>query len=170
MPNWCACSLLIKGSSSDLNEFYETLNTSNGREDIVYFSFHQTVPRPDGSDWYSWNNENWGTKWDASDVDVITRTHTKFLVRFNTAWSPPLSWLESVSSSFPQLTFRISYCESGMQFYGTQERCKSKGESHSDQYGFLDDDLIELEDSYEVNPNGRLSNFMSIYSLVSIGG
>lgn len=136
MPNWCGCSLKITGPKKALDAFKATLNTPNSHGEKVPFAFHQTVPFPangfqgDLSDkdraecaakgipnWYDWNTANWGTKWDASDPDVEINPKS-IKITFQTAWSPPLEWLEKASKAHPELTFEMGYSEYGMNFYG----------------------------------------------------
>ncbi len=171
MPNWCACSLSIKGTEDDLKLFYDTLNTPNKEGLVVLFSFHQNVPRPSNTNWYTWNIENWGTKWDATNVSVASETPTKFLVQFDTAWSPPLSWLKTVSKKYPTMKFKLAYCESGMEFYGVVTRHDIYGEVHTSEYEFLkDDEIYDDDDTVEINVKGRLHWFMTKYSLLHTGG
>ena len=46
--------------------------------------------------WYSWCNQNWGTKWDACHVQ-ITRDDKDYLeICFDTAWSPAIPVIEKI--------------------------------------------------------------------------
>jgi hypothetical protein len=61
----------------------------------------------EGDRWYNWRIQNWGTKWNAYDVDVIDDE-----IIFNTAWSTPLPVLLLLSTKFPEVEFRLKYaCE-----------------------------------------------------------
>ena len=72
-----------------------------------------------GDNWYDWNVRHWGTKWDVSVVDdekypeteLMEETETSLAYRFNTAWSPPLPAIETLSSQYPNLEFNLSYEE-----------------------------------------------------------
>ncbi|MGD9728563.1 MAG: hypothetical protein AB7V39_19530, partial [Nitrospiraceae bacterium] len=71
--------------------------------------------------WYVWNNENWGTKWDAYDVvvggasTILERLATASdersteVVRFDTAWAPPIPVFEAMADQFPELNFVFSW-------------------------------------------------------------
>jgi hypothetical protein len=139
MPNYCCNHLKVTGPKKDLDAFKATLNTKNVWGDIVEFSFNQTVPAPANMvttnismeemarlneqgipNWYNWQSENWGCKWDASEVDLDVKPKSVD-VRFETAWNPPLDWLKSASKAHPKLTFALAYCERGASFYGEAE-------------------------------------------------
>tara|TARA_B100001094_G_scaffold304460_1_gene333434 strand:- start:187 stop:870 length:684 start_codon:yes stop_codon:yes gene_type:complete len=55
-------------------------------------------PRPTDQDqnWYEWNTENWGTKWES---EVLATDYCKnrnvFIVEIETAWSPPKKALQN---------------------------------------------------------------------------
>ena len=60
------------------------------------------------SNWYAWNNWNWGTKWDCSES--IYNQEDKML-EFQTAWSCPQEILLKMSEMFPDLQFNGSYAD-----------------------------------------------------------
>ena len=60
------------------------------------------------SDWYDWKNINWGTKW-IQDFEVVESLNEKLIYTFESAWAPPISLLEKISSHYSKLKFSISY-------------------------------------------------------------
>ena len=60
------------------------------------------------SNWYDWNLENWGTKWDASES--IYSQEDKIL-EFQTAWACPQEILLKMTEMFPDLQFNGSYAD-----------------------------------------------------------
>jgi hypothetical protein len=44
--------------------------------------------------WYSWNWENWGTKWDANEVMIGSCDGECIELHFDSAWSPPVALYE----------------------------------------------------------------------------
>ena len=69
-------------------------------------------------DGYSWCDNMWGTKWDI-DVEYVNKDDKEeSIYAFGSAWSPPLEWLNKVSSDFPDLIFEIRYHEDGCAFGG----------------------------------------------------
>lgn len=135
MPNWVYNSLHIDGSKEDMAKLKEeftkphpifsysesdkwihidgTWNMSEGGE----YSFRNIVMPNDlewyhtGENWYHWNIENWGTKWDMSDVDILEDTETSVLLTFSTAWSPPLAVFGALCEKYPNVSFSMSYEE-----------------------------------------------------------
>jgi hypothetical protein len=72
-----------------------------------------------GDNWYDWNVRNWGTKWDVAvsdddsypETELIEEWSDRLIYSFNTAWSPPLPAIETLSKQYPSLTFNLSYEE-----------------------------------------------------------
>jgi len=56
--------------------------------------------------WYYWQTENWGTKWNASDVFVLDNG-----VEFQTAWSMPFGIFEKLSELFPDVEILVKYAD-----------------------------------------------------------
>lgn len=129
MPNWCENVLEI--TVNTLEEREQVKEALLGKEGD--FSFGNTVPMPESisreplssadwnsglPNWYNWSTENWGTKWDAGDVDVIDVSDTELRLTFDTAWSPAEAWVKSTSEVLPFAEFTLIYSEEGMDFSG----------------------------------------------------
>jgi hypothetical protein len=76
----------------------------------------------EGSDWYNFNNREWGTKWDVAVCEDDTYPTTtieetengeNYVVHYNfeTAWSRPLPAIQKLSAQYPTLLFTLSYEE-----------------------------------------------------------
>jgi hypothetical protein len=58
------------------------------------------------TDWYGWQNANWGTKWNACDsMEFDTE------IEFNTAWSTPFALLLKLSEKYPEVTINVKYAD-----------------------------------------------------------
>lgn len=68
---------------------------------------------------YSWELDNWGTKWGGVDVWLDEDSPKLLRYNFNTPWSPPMPWLNKVAADWPELTFDLEYTEPGMGFRGS---------------------------------------------------
>jgi len=60
------------------------------------------------SDWYGWNCDNWGTKWDCSDSHY---TEEDKILQFQTAWACPEKIIAEMKLAFPDLRFDGSYAD-----------------------------------------------------------
>lgn len=69
--------------------------------------------------WYNWQVANWGTKWDACNVEFLKKNDSEILrYSFDTAWSPPIMWLAKTAKMFPKLLFSLTYEGEGEKFMG----------------------------------------------------
>lgn len=89
-------------------------------------------------DGYHWNIANWGTKWDVYG-DGITAAEMgwkpgadSLFIGFDTAWSPPIAWMEKVAERFTELQFKLHYEEPGCFFAG--DLYAENGEHWLDEY------------------------------------
>jgi hypothetical protein len=131
MPNWCYNRLSISGNKTELKLFRE-LAKGGGTE----LSLAKLYPEPDyskikvkptfpsitkevrkGEEWWDWRVQNWGTKWDIEAVlDSADESYLEY--SFDSAWSPPIQWLQKIVKDFPKLLFTLKYEEEGMGFMG----------------------------------------------------
>jgi hypothetical protein len=58
------------------------------------------------ADWYGWQINNWGTKWNASESMDFGDG-----IEFNTAWSTPFSLLVKLSLKYPEVTINVRYAD-----------------------------------------------------------
>ena len=80
----------------------------------------ETYNFPDGKNddrWYHWCIENWGTKWDVSELDIEYDDECLELT-FSTAWSPPEGIMQELKDKYPDLGFSCFYDEPGMEIAG----------------------------------------------------
>ena len=77
---------------------------------------------PDGTTddrWYSWRLANWGTKWDAYEVEIDdSEMHYGFEVSFDTAWSPPEEICYAIKEQFDDVSVSWFFDEPGMEVAG----------------------------------------------------
>ena len=141
MPNWCWNHLEVTGDEIQLREFVEKSTIDIEKDDE--FSFNGTYPMHEDlnitagtqtqdekeqailnkakygyTDWYEWHCGEWGTKWDACEPEILHNDINFFSVSFETAWSPPIEWIDHIMKDFPGLCFELEYEESGMCFGG----------------------------------------------------
>ena len=66
--------------------------------------------------WYSWCLANWGTKWEATDIDVSFSDENEISCSFMTAWAPPIPVYEALVAKGFNIV--ATYREEGMGFMG----------------------------------------------------
>ena len=106
MPNWTNNEVTIKGDIAKIAE-----GLAEGKE-----LFSLVHPKPDDiDDWYSWNVNNWGTKWD-TNAEIVEVTEDSISLSFDTAWAPPIAFYDRLR----ELGFEVNatFLETGMMFVG----------------------------------------------------
>jgi len=58
------------------------------------------------TDWYTWSEANWGTKWNAYYFSLEDDTN-RLEFSFDTAWTPPVPVLEKLREMWPALKFEF---------------------------------------------------------------
>ena len=64
-----------------------------------------------GSDnWYDWNIKTYGTKWDVEVLEnEFFKSEEQFECSFDTAWSPPGTFLQNLQDKFKKLDIRLTF-------------------------------------------------------------
>lgn len=120
MPNWCENEVDVIGTLVDRVAFADFIvgeEECDGKTIDLLFSFNKILPRPPKIDWYTWNVNNWGCKWEANNIDLVVKDK-RHTYMFLTAWSPPSPVLRACARAFPQLRFTHRYWECGIGFRG----------------------------------------------------
>jgi len=117
MPNWCSNYVTLTNedtSKIDALEATLTANDEGGETNVL----NALIPRPieEEDNWYSWNCENWGTKWDISVQDWGRDGPETIWINFDSAWSPPVTAYETLFEE--GWTVDAEYYEPGMGFVG----------------------------------------------------
>ncbi len=92
--------------------------------------------------WYDWCCNNWGTKWDLGymKMDVLP---DEVLIFSQTAWSPPLIGITSISELYPLLHFTVEYAEPGCNFQGVAEIENGDCYDERGEYDYSQDEMEE---------------------------
>lgn len=154
MPNWVSNGIVIEGSDTDVQEFLEKAKKVHEApsgyriDEDDSFRFWNFIPVPkevwdeyypngEGSlsmddqkrnpnNWYDWNINNWGTKWEACRPSTdfeLNHTHKTGTahIEFDTAWAPPEFVFQAMVAQHPNLKFKIRSVEEqgwGMEWRG----------------------------------------------------
>ena len=68
--------------------------------------------------WYDWRVQNWDTKWDCYDVEIVDDDPDQLEVEFSTAWSPPEAICSAIREQYPDLSVSWFYDEPGVEMAG----------------------------------------------------
>jgi hypothetical protein len=118
MPNWCSVVLRFCGEEAAVQSFLARWKNP----ECLSFQDFVPIPEEEEDNWYEWNCNNWGTKWDLpEDQTQVVKGNGYVDVETQTAWSPPIKFLEKVAKDFPDLCVSISYSEPAMMFAGYRE-------------------------------------------------
>jgi hypothetical protein len=119
MPNWCMNSLEVEGPAKVLGAWVKAIEVNKASETGLFGTFVVPEYNEDESNWWVAHNNAWATKW---DVEISKLDWEKYVdgvkLRFDTAWSPPIAWLETMSVNWPTLVFKMAFEETGMDFMG----------------------------------------------------
>jgi len=160
MPNWVYTYVTVDGPETSINRFKDhasaegEITTSDGKTHTTegafsfwnfkappphkYEEYFETNGWSNGQqtgqgewNWYQWNVENWGTKWDACNAELTDSSDTHLSYRFETAWSPANTAFKAIVKQYPDLTFEFN-CEEeqgwGVIFTGRKGKLKVKDE------------------------------------------
>ena len=89
-----------------------------GKDGQLMFETHEFPDGKNDDRWYHWNISNWGTKWDASNVDIAYSDESQIEITFDTAWSPPEPICNRLREMFDDIHVSWFYDEPGMEFAG----------------------------------------------------
>lgn len=92
-------------AKGELTDIEKSFGVSRGITQEMHDEF---IEKFGYADWYGWQNSNWGTKWNASDVDW---SEDNDRVSFNTAWATPFELFLNLSKKYPLARFEIEYAD-----------------------------------------------------------
>jgi Ferredoxin-like domain in Api92-like protein len=115
MPNWCSNRAVITGPALVIREITEILN----QDDTPLLNW--MVPEPkDNEGWYEWRVNNWGCKWDVSDVYFENQAEEDSIeFSFCSPWGPPNEAFRAWAEADGRVEFNLEYWEPGIGFVGS---------------------------------------------------
>ena len=147
MPNWCMNRLTISHTNDDMVDRFE--NAYN-----LGKACNEFLPLPEGEDWYNWQINNWGTKWDiGADMGTdkeeryglkATRVDNEVSCSFDSAWSPPIGLYDKLIELGYDV--KATYWEPGMAFCGIWDN----GADHYCDYTSKDMIPVALWNEYDM--------------------
>ena len=114
------------------------------------------------TDWYNWQVQNWGTKWDIGAdgnpaVDLGTDFGKGLILGFDSAWSPPINAYEKLTEM--GFTIKAYYYEPGMCFAGIWE----DGNDEFYDYSSMNSEQVAEEFPSELDEMFCISESMAEY-------
>lgn len=170
----------LKANSKFTGDFgkikvHKSKDTEWRRELIPTKEYTEYLKETFGSDnWYGWNNDNWGTKWDVHP-EIWDDSEDCINFSFDSAWAPAEAFFDALADRYG-IEYELSYHESGCRFAGICSYLNGKYDqktAEGDEYALfvikefdepiesviyeLDsyqtfDEFIEAEPSYSNNP------------------
>lgn len=127
MPNHVKTIIKASGPKEDLLKVHEKYSSEDEYGCTIFPDFHKVIPHPPNiftgnldhearelcrkeniPNWYDWQIENWGTKWNSYDHDFHSMDEE---FSFDTAWSHPLPIILEMSKQNPEVTFEVMYAD-----------------------------------------------------------
>ena len=142
MPNWCSNQLRVFGPDEDVARFKEQAAGCSPWEHVKdqehnVLNFHSLVPIPPeilaagyNDAGYNWEREQWGCKWGACASHLMDEWEGHLHYAFETAWAPPVPFLEKLAPQWPTLKFLLDYEELSMGFKGITKAAGAVIEDH----------------------------------------
>ena len=136
MPNYTRNKLIVTGLSEDVERFVDHIGQTMDFEKIIpppANMFREDLGEKERKEcvekgipnWYDWQREHWGTKWNASDCEEVILTHfehtsyAEAIYRFDTAWSTPEPVIRRIIEDWPELEIDGGYIDEGYEFCGS---------------------------------------------------
>lgn len=114
MPNWC--DNLVTLRHSDKSKIDALEQELLKKENMQVFDSLRPRPADQEENWYDWNCENWGTKWDATVYEWDREGNNEIWISFDSAWSPPTQLYQFLVDSGWEVS--AYYHEGGMAYCG----------------------------------------------------
>jgi len=176
MPNWCNNNVEISGPNKIIDQIEKIVDESKNTEGQGLLDWMKPMPKElrdttadmkedkkmlkkyGHSDWYSWANSEWGTKWDISSefYSVDRQYHTEqdegtstIRFGFDSAWAPPLTAFADWLDKNEECSLKCWYYEPGCDFAG-------EWDNHDDQCIEISKEASNgSEDRFWKTPLGR---------------
>jgi len=109
----------VNGTEEEKKSVIQRINAFNMKLDEVIKLGEQAVENKKKyghHTWYNWCKANWGTKWDAINVQLLDVTETKIEFAFETAWSEPRPIYEEIVKKYPNIELEIDYANEDLGY------------------------------------------------------
>ena len=113
MPNYVLNSLTfsVEDSTEDILEYIR------GKTEFDFDKINPIPPEISEKDLRYWCIQNWGTKWNAEDIEVTVDDEVRAIL-FRTPWGPPLEIYTILSKIFPETLFEFQFLKESKRYGG----------------------------------------------------
>lgn len=155
MPNWCYNTIEIEGPKAAIDKFEKHLDDTKGKDWFSYFVKPETELKDD--EWYGWNLENYGCKWNCDAYDWQRVEPESISFTFDSPWAPPIALyhnienieIEDIAGNIDYYRVSAQYLEEGMQFVGRFDDGQDECYEYSDLES-LDDIPEEIIENWGI--------------------
>ena len=104
--------MTLSGPQKDIKDLFKFIKSDRTffDKESTLFDFERVVPIPPAKEysknWYNWNIEHWGTKWNAYDCK-----HNDNTLIFTTAYTIPYNILIALSEKYKHIFIDVQYQE-----------------------------------------------------------
>ena len=108
------------------NEIQKYIDLDEGFDDKEINIFNILRPRPSNEEenWYEWNCQNWGTKWEAGVQDATIFDNERIELWLQTAWGPPVQLMKYLVEEL-RFDVYLTYASPENQDWGFIQRVPS---------------------------------------------
>lgn len=116
MPNWCSNTLdVCHDDKEKIDALEKFLDERKGKDFFDFF----IEPAKEGEEWYSYNLNNYGCKWNCEATHYERTGDNSIYITFDSPWAPPIQLYVHMESN--DFGVCAEYHESGMGFVGKYE-------------------------------------------------
>lgn len=93
--------------------------------------------------WYDWSRNNWGTKWNAYDIEHNVCSPSSGCISFDTAWAAPIEVITKIAATFPEIHLDYIFADEDTS-YNTGRGFSDNGELYMSYPTGGSDEAYEL--------------------------
>ena len=121
MPNWCYnYATFSHEDKAEMDKLRRAIEEKNVLETFIPTPEDKMADDSFETGWWIWRVNNWGSKWDLTDIDIIKDDGETIGIQFSTAWSPTTRAYDTMGEA--GWAIEAYYSEMGMGFCGHYDR------------------------------------------------
>jgi len=168
MPNWCSNYIRINGDANTISIIKSACERCAEKDEPIFRNLidipsHMTNEQYE-KEWYD-TNVNWfGTKWDVHYNSCgFGYSENEINMSPETAWSPPIQFLENLVKQYKGIEAYIFYSEPGIGFSGETKIYRDEDGQvivDDNEYGYLEGIYLIDKEMFWSEVDGHCDNFL----------